>query len=286
MKIINIENKKKKVYVQLNDVMMLMQLDSFIPAEVMQKIFSKVFIVTDSNRFEFAEFVEPSTVSFFEECDWIPDFRHYRNMTEEEFLADGRNIADEMKSIAKQWNAMNENERAQNEDFLNRYKQLEFKMHSIAEILWTKQGHKVMPFPMVPDYQGFKIGETEGCPYVAQQGLNPLQVLIYRIDGTELDDKRENFSLGLIQATESILINDNLEHNEFFGDKFERMRMISDDKMYLVTSFKIIPPELEEENELNKIEEQSNNQSNQPRSLGKRIKDWWKRNFNDEKKNN
>ena len=65
MKIVNIEDGKKKVYVQLNDVMMLMQLDGTIPAEVMEKIFSDVFIVTDENRFEFAEFVEPSTVKFF-----------------------------------------------------------------------------------------------------------------------------------------------------------------------------------------------------------------------------
>lgn len=43
---------------------MLMQLDGTIPAEVMEKIFSDVFIVTDENRFEFAEFVEPSTVKF------------------------------------------------------------------------------------------------------------------------------------------------------------------------------------------------------------------------------
>ena len=55
MKIINVEDGKKKAYVQLNDVMMMMQLDSLIPAEVMDKIFSKVFIVTDENRFEFAE---------------------------------------------------------------------------------------------------------------------------------------------------------------------------------------------------------------------------------------
>lgn len=39
MKITNVEDGKKKVYVQLNDVMMLMKLDGSIPVEVMNKIF-------------------------------------------------------------------------------------------------------------------------------------------------------------------------------------------------------------------------------------------------------
>lgn len=120
MKIVNIEDGKKKVYVQLNDVMMLMQLDSLIPAEVMDKIFSKVFIVTDENRFEFAEFVEPSTVEFFEGCDWIPDFRHYKNMTQEEIIADGQVMGDEMNELAVKWNAMDEGEREKNQHILQR----------------------------------------------------------------------------------------------------------------------------------------------------------------------
>ena len=96
MKIVNIENGKKKIYVQRNDLMMMMQLDSLIPAEVMEKVFSKVFIVTDDNRFEFEEFVEPGSVEFFEACDWIVDFRYYKNMTEEEIMTEGHKMVQEM----------------------------------------------------------------------------------------------------------------------------------------------------------------------------------------------
>lgn len=281
MKIFNIENEKMKVYVQLNDVMMLMHLDGTIPAEVMEKIFSDVFIVTDENRFEFAEFVEPSTVKFFEECDWIPDFRHYKNMTDDEIIADGQVMAEEKNELAIKWNGMDEDTRKKNADVIQRYEQLEFKMHSTAEILWTKQGHRVMPFPVVPDYDGFKVAEQEGCPYVAQQGLNPLQVLVFRVDGKKLDEKRESFPQGLIQATESILINDNLEHNQFFGDQFERTRAVSDDGKYLVTTFKIIPPKIVEEKE--EVLEETNapvtKSQDKPRSLAKRFKNWIEKTF-------
>ena len=83
MKIVNIEDGKKKVYVQLNDIMMMMQFGSLIPGEVMKKHFMNVFIVTDENRFEFSEFTDPHTVEFFEQCEWIPDFREFKDLTEE-----------------------------------------------------------------------------------------------------------------------------------------------------------------------------------------------------------
>lgn len=138
-----------------------------------------------------------------------------------------------------------------------------------------------MPFPIVPDYEGFKVAEQEGCPYVAQQGLNPLQVLVFRVDGNTLNKKRESFPQGLIQATESILINDNLEHNEFFGEQFERTRIISDDGKYLVTTFKIIPPEVVQEKSNTKEDANALDTKivDKPKNLAKRIKDWFNRKF-------
>lgn len=197
-------------------------------------------------------------------------------MTEEEFLADGQAMADEMRELATRWNSMDEDTREKNADVVQRYEQLEHKIHSTAEILWTKQGHRVMPFPIVPDYEGFKFAKHEGCPYIAQQGLNPLQVLIFRIDGETLDEKRESFPQGMIQAVESVLVNDNLEHNAYFGDKFERTRIISDDVKYLVTTFKIVPPEVIQEKSNTKEDTNSPNTKTEykPKSLGKRIKNW------------
>ena len=162
-------------------------------------------------------------------------------------------------------------------NLLIKYKRLEYKMHSMAEILRIKQGNMVVPFPIVPDSDGFKVAEKEGCPYGAQQGINPLQVLIYRLDNTPLDAKRESFPQGLIQATESILINDNLEHNQYFGNQFEGIRTVSDDGKYLVTTFRIIPEQREEK----KVNEENNTnvQLDRPKSLGKRIKNWFNKNF-------
>ena len=149
MKIITPE----KAYVQLNDIMMMMQYGGIVPKEVMDKCFTKMFIVTDENRFEFVEFSDPHAVEFFEQCEWMADFREYKDLTEEEIIAKGQGIGELMNEIATQWNGMTQEEREANEDVYTRHESLEFKMHSTAEILWTKQGHRIMPFPVVPDHE-------------------------------------------------------------------------------------------------------------------------------------
>ena len=252
MKIFNVENGKKKVYVQLNDIIMLLNMDGVKcpPKEVMEKHYSDIFVVTDENRYEFSEFSDEESIKYFEEQDWIIDFKTYKNMNE----------------LKIQFN-----ERLQQLDYDKcdeleaRISQLEFKMNSLKVLFWNKQGHLPMPFPVVPDNDGFAINNAD-CEYMAGQGLNPLQVLIYRKDGRCLDKKRDIIPQGLIQSAESILINYNLENNEFFGDVKKSVKL-SDDYKYLVTTFEIIPLKEEKQEKEEKV------------SLGKRIKSWINRHF-------
>ena len=269
MKVFNIEDGKKKVYVQLNDVMMLMQFDDVIPTEVMEKHFMNMFIVTDENRFEFSEFTDPHTVEFFEQCDWIPDYKQYRGLSEEQIIECGQQIGEQMNIVAVKWNGMTPAQREKHQEVALEHEKLEFKMHSLAEILWTKQGHRNMPFPVVPDCSGF-VMDNDDWPYIARQGINPTQVLIYRKDGKAMDRKKEVIPEGLVQAAQSILVDANLNTNEFFGD-FENIRTLTDDGMYLVTTFKIIPKkeEVQEEGKENSVQP-----TKEKMTLAKRIKNF------------
>ncbi len=274
MKIFNVENGNKKVYVQLNDVMMLMQFDGVIPAEVMEKHFLNMFIVTDENRFEFSEFTNPNTVKFFEECDWIVDYKQYKGLSEELIFDSYMGIITQINEIALKWNDMTKKQRMEHQELLLEYEKLEFKKDSLLEILWTKQGHKTMPFPVVPDSQGFVV-DYEHYPYLARQGINPTQVLIYRKDGKAFDKKKDIVPKGLIQAAESILVDANLNTNEFF-DEFERTREFTDDGRFLVTTFKIIPKKVEEKEAVDEVSE-TVQPPEEKMTLGKRLKNWWNR---------
>ena len=85
-----------------------------------------------------------------------------------------------------------------------------------------------------------------------------------------MDKKKEVIPQGLVQAAESILVDANLNTNEFFGD-FESTRTLTDDGMYLVTTFKIIPKKEEEKEE---VKENSVQPTKGKMTLAKRIKNF------------
>ena len=68
-----------------------------------------------------------------------------------------------------------------------------------------------------------------------------------------MDKKKEVIPQGLVQAAESILVDANLNTNEFFGD-FESTRTLTEDGMYLVTTFKIIPKKEEVKKEAKPVD--------------------------------
>ncbi len=271
MKIINLEDNKEVVYVQTNDLICLMNFGGTIPAEIIVNYFGgSAVIINDDDRFEFIKFTEPSTVEFFKECDWVVDFRDIKTLSMEQIIEVHQGIIVERNNAAEKWNLLTDEEREANPDLYKETKdkieRLEFKAQSILEILWTKQGHRVMPFPVVPDRDGFTV-ENDDCPYMAKQGVNPLQVLIYKKDGTTFEGS-EIFPVGLIDGATNLTIMYNLDNNEFFGDNVKMTRELTDDGKYFVTTFAVVPKLTEEQ------KKQKSN-SEQPRSLGKRIKDWW-----------
>lgn len=297
MKIINKENGAYKVYVQLNDLMVLIHSDCEVPASVLfgenSPLFEGgAFIVTDENRFSFLEFTNPADIRFFKDTDWIIDYREYKDFSGDALIEEGQKISREMNRIAKEWNDYNEDERMEHVDLRNRHELLNYKMMSLAQLLWSKQGHVVTPFPIAADDCGFSVNNKDSL-YIAKQGLNPLQVLFYRKDGKKLDAKKDIIPSNLIQAAEGILIDTNLEHNEFFGD-FERTRDISSDGKYFISTFRIITPEEKEQKQKEELvqqelaqqkeEVQVKSDKKEERTLTKRLLKGIKNHFNYGKK--
>lgn len=266
MKIFNKEDDKEVVYVALNDLGMLTRSDLPIPACIFTQVFSKPLIINDQNRWEFIRFTDPIAIAFFKNADWIVDYKFYRHMTEEELISHGQAISDEMNNIASKFNAYPENERKNHYDLKEKHDLLDHKFHSLPPILWLKQGYMTMPIPEVPDSDGFKLKSdtNNSFPYTIAQGLNPLQMLLYRNDG-EILSKSEILPLGLLQSADSLLITNNLEKNEFFGD-FEKTTKLSDNQKYFITTFRIITPEEKE------AKEKTSKQKEEPLTLSKKIK--------------
>lgn len=251
MKIFNIEDGVKKVYVQKNDLGMLSRYTDEIPASIYMKMmfgtseepdiedpveFMKagITIIDDSNRMEFLEFSDPAEIEFFEGQDWIIDFKELRYLTEEELKKKMDETINEMNAIAEKHNAMPDDEEEKTH-LRTRHELLDYKMHTIPLIRWIQTGQEQIAFPVVPDSDGFTFS-GENCDYMIKGSLDPNKILLFRKDGKKLEGS-EQVPNGFIQMGMSIALTEREEKQIFFGN-FDINHSFSPDHQYFVTEFK------------------------------------------------
>lgn len=132
------------------------------------KVFGNgVTIIDNSNRFEFVKFEEKSEIEFFRNLDWIIDYDSVKYLGEEQIVELGQGIAQEKNTIAQTFNAMSDDERRANEHMVSECERLDFKMYSLRDILWFKQGHIQFALPEGIDY-------PEDCKKVEEKGLRKI----------------------------------------------------------------------------------------------------------------
>lgn len=237
MKINNLENGRKKVYVQMNDIAMLNHTDISIPTSILKKISTDVVTVNDSNRMDFVEFTEPNEIEFFENLDWIIDYKQIRYLSEKEIKSKEKEIANEMNKIANIINSMTEDERKNKQFLIQKYELLDYKKKCLAEILLNKQESKQILFPVVPDSDGFSFVGDDEYEYEIRASLDPNKILLFRKDGKKLsnDDRisREFFQMGI-----SIAIMERNKQNAFVGD-YEMSKFLTEDNQHLIVEFKV-----------------------------------------------
>ena len=160
------------VYVQKNDIAYLIHTDLPIPASIFRKVFgNEMTIIDDSNRYEFEKFEDDTEIEFFNGLDWIVDYNSVKDLSDDEIIEIGQNIAQTRNQIAEQFNSMSEDERKENLGMVTQCESLDFKMYSLKDILWFKQGHLEMTLPEGVDYpKGF-----------VQKGEKGIQKLMRRI---------------------------------------------------------------------------------------------------------
>ena len=137
------------VYVQKEDVAYLYMTSLDLPDSIYTKVFGQGMIVFDnSNRYDFIEFSEPSEIDFFKKIDWIIDYNEVKNLTEEELIKLGKEIAKEKKRKVKGLNGMPSSQRIKNYDrVLTELECLDFKMHTLRDIILLKKKELDYPFP-------------------------------------------------------------------------------------------------------------------------------------------
>lgn len=130
------------VYVQKDDMIALNETDLPIPTSIFNKVWGiGITIIDGSNRYEFIKFEEEHEIEYFKELDWIVDYNELKDLDEAGFIALGEKAAQEQKDIAEKYNFMTKEEQNKNQDLVSRHQMLTFKIYSIRDVLWFKQGH-------------------------------------------------------------------------------------------------------------------------------------------------
>ncbi len=138
----------KEVYVQKNDIAYLNQTDIPILASVYTKMLNNgIIIIDDSNRYEFVKFDKKEEIEFFKKLDWIVDYNKVKDLTEEEIISLAQSIQQERETIAHKYNSLKSEERENHPEMVRDCELLEFKIYSLRDFLWFKQGHIKMTLP-------------------------------------------------------------------------------------------------------------------------------------------
>ena len=145
-------------YVQINDITFLNHCDLPIPASVFMKSFGfGIFVVDDSNRYDFKEFNKPEDIEFFKNIDWMIDYNEVKDLSDEEHIALAQSIADEMNAIAEKFNSMSPKQKKKNINMISQLELLEFKFDSLRDVYWFKHDDLKMNLPEGVEYPaGFK----------------------------------------------------------------------------------------------------------------------------------
>ncbi len=142
------------VYVQKNDIAYLTHTDLPIPASIFTKVFGNdIAIIDDSNRYEFEKFEDAREINFFKKLDWIVDYNLVKDLSDDEIIKMGQSVAQLKNQIAQKFNSMSEGEREKHLDMVTQCELLDFKIYSLRDILWYKQGHLKMTLPVSFDNQ-------------------------------------------------------------------------------------------------------------------------------------
>lgn len=136
------------VYVQKNDIAYLINTDLAILASIFMKVVGiGIVSIDDNNKYEFFTFEAPDEIEFFKGVDWMIDYNEVKDLSEEETIALGQSIAEEKNNIAQRFNSMKPEERKENMNMVFQCELLDFKMYSLRDVLWFKQGHIKMELP-------------------------------------------------------------------------------------------------------------------------------------------
>ena len=141
---------KDSAYVQKTDILYLLKSNLKIPESIYLKISCEV--IDENNKYEFIKFTNHNDIKYFKNFSWIIDYNDIKHLNENDIINMCQEIASQINNIADKYNKMSDIEKDKNEDMVQKCELLDYKMHSLRDALWFKQGHINLTLPEIQNY--------------------------------------------------------------------------------------------------------------------------------------
>ena len=204
MKIFNIENGIKNVYVQYKDIMMLFNCCDVVPASIFEKVFSSNFVVNEDNEMNFVKFSLLDEVKFFESLDFIVDYKKVRDLSHDDIILEVKNCLGEINELSGRYDSLMNDEEIYPYSLVRKIRLLDYKVLCFKEIISMGEDKLNSLLPVVPDSDGFSFYGDDSCDYIMRSSFDSNKIMIYRKDGNRISDNEiispEFFYMGISKA--------------------------------------------------------------------------------------
>jgi len=148
MKILNVEDDEEILYVQNKDLALLERVAECVPPSIQSRISSGSWMLQLYNPDEFFDFDDPEEIAFFEQLDWILDYRKVSSLSEQDIMAMQQQCLEKVNFIKQQAKPLRLSNRKESHDL---WKKIDLEEHKIAcldEILTIRHGLLPEPAPI------------------------------------------------------------------------------------------------------------------------------------------
>ena len=127
------------IYVQKSDIDVLGTYPIPMPLSIYLKYCKDSMNLCEGNSvYSFIKFEDKNEIEFFKKLNWIVDYDEYKQLSVDELMELGKNLSHKSRELASTYEAMSDEEKLDNRSLFIKHELLEYKIHSIAEILWIK----------------------------------------------------------------------------------------------------------------------------------------------------
>lgn len=232
MKILNVENGVRKMYVQAKDLFFILNSGLFIPRSIGVSILDKIGNITEMDGNQYCTFTNDADIEFLSNVDCIVNYKEYRNLEPGELSMVAKDIEVKINDLEEAYDTLTPEEQDINNDDLLKIDRLAYKKKGIDDLINYKIGEGNLSFPLAIDDDGFKFGGD--FSYEMRASLDPNKLLLFKTDGSVFSDD-DVVPKGFIETGIGIALMDSSE--AFIAGDYTVNKYLSEDKKYLIIEF-------------------------------------------------